>query len=167
MLMARLGSVCTISRAHRSRRSQSSDAVALNRSTSRPRTASASGWNASAGASTMKKWYSARLARLQDRRRNCIRRIHCDAFERKVDLEHAAERLRFVDTDLGPDKRMLAGLQDHALAGADRLVARIARDVDEADGDTRLRRLLREQQLAKPRNQKDGEQSTHQKRATN
>ena len=36
MLMARLGSVCTISRAHSSRRSQSSGAVALNSSTSRP-----------------------------------------------------------------------------------------------------------------------------------
>ena len=51
MLIARLGSVCTISRAQRSRRSQSSGAVTLNSSTSRPRTAVASGRNASAGAS--------------------------------------------------------------------------------------------------------------------
>ena len=142
MVMARLGSVCTTSRAQSSRRSQSSGAVALNRSTSRPRTASASGRNASAGASTTKKWMPLRLARLHDRRRERIRRFHGDTLKREVDLERAGERLRLLDADLSPDERMLAGPQDHALGGADRLVARIACDLDEAYGDARLRRLI-------------------------
>ena len=90
MVMARLGSVCTTSRAQSSRRSQSSGAVALNSSTSRPLTASASGRNASAGASTTKKWmpWFSRACMTAARKR--VRRFHGDAFEREVDLERAA-----------------------------------------------------------------------------
>ena len=62
-----------------------------------------------------------------------------DALERKVDLEHAAEDLRLVDPDLRAGERMLAQLEHDPLIGADRLVARIALDVDEADGHPRLR----------------------------
>ena len=51
-------------------------------------------------------------------------RFHRDAFEREVDLEHARERRRLVDADLRAGKGMLAGLEDEALVGPDRLVAR-------------------------------------------
>ncbi len=40
--------------------------------------------------------------------------------------------------DLRAGERMLAGLEDQPLVGPDRLVARIALDLDEADGDALL-----------------------------
>ena len=94
MLMARLGSVCTISRAHSSRRSESSGAVTLNSSTSRPLTAAASGLNASAGASMRKKWMPRSVIACVTARRDLIGRFHGDALEREIGLEHARERLR-------------------------------------------------------------------------
>ncbi len=91
-----------------------------------------------------------RLARLHDRRRERIRRFHGDALQREVDLERAGERLRLFDADLRSDKGMLAGPEDHALGGADRLVAWISCDLNEAYGDARLRRLiLRESEIYK------------------
>ena len=140
MLMARLGTTCTISCAHRSRRSESSGAVALNSSTSRPRTAAASGLNASAGASTMKKWMS-RVHRLLHGRRDLVGRLHRDPLEREIGLEHARQRLRLVDADLRAGEGVLAGLEDQALVGPDRLVAGIALDLDEADRQPLPRRL--------------------------
>ena len=126
---------CARSRARRARgAAQSSGAVALNSSTSRPRTAAASGWKASAGASTMKKWMPRASRACMHRRRDLLGRFHRDALEREIDLEHARERLRLVDADLRAGKRMLAGLEDEPLVGADRLVARIALDLDKADG---------------------------------
>ena len=68
--------VCTISRAQTSRRSESSGAVTLNSSTSRPRTAAASGLKASAGASTRKNWMPRVSERLQHRRRERVGRLH-------------------------------------------------------------------------------------------
>jgi hypothetical protein len=83
------------------------------------------------------------LAGLQHRRRDCVCGRDGDALEREVDLERTAQRLRLVDAHLSPDKRMLARSEDHALIGTDRLMARVAFDVDNADRDTRLRRILR------------------------
>ena len=61
-----------------------------------------------------------------------------DALEREVGLQYAGEHLRLVEPDLRAGEGMLAGLQHHALIGHDRLVARIAVDLDVADGDARV-----------------------------
>ena len=109
--------MCTTSRAQRSRRSQSSGAVALNSSTSRPRTAAASGLNASAGASMRKKWMPASIA-CEHGRRDLVGRFDGDALEREVGLEHARERLSPRRCrPARPRQRMLAGLEDDALVG--------------------------------------------------
>ena len=79
------------------------------------------------------------LQRLQHGGRQRGGRFHRDAFEREIHLQYARESLRLVDADLRAGERMLAGLEDQALIAPDRLVTRIARDLDEADGDARLR----------------------------
>ena len=81
----------------------------------------------------------AALERAQHRRRDLLGRFHANALQRKVGLKDAAEDLRLVDADLRARERMLAELEHDTLVGADRLVTRIALDVDEADGDARLR----------------------------
>ena len=73
-----------------------------------------------------------------DRGRDLHVRLHGDAFEREIGLEHARQRRGLVDADLRARIRVLAGLQDQPLVGADRLVARIAVDLDEADGELLL-----------------------------
>ena len=133
MVIARLGKVCTTSRAQSSRRSQSSGAVALNSSTSRPFTACRQRPERLGRRIDDEEMDAALLACLHDRGGKRVRRFHRDALQREIDLERAAERLRLVDADLGAGERMLAGLEDHALIGADRLVARIACDIDKAD----------------------------------
>ncbi len=154
MLMARLGSVCTISRAQRSRRSESSGAVALNSSASRPCTAAASGLNASAGASTMKKWMPRASSACSTAGATSSADFTVMRSSAKSVLSTRAERLRLVDADLRAGERMLAALQDQALIGRDRLVARIALDLDVADGDARLqRRRLRKRGRGRMRQQ--------------
>ena len=70
--------------------------------------------------------------RLQDGRRERIGRFHRDAFERELGIEHAADRLGLDDADLRAGERVIAGLQNQPLVAADRLVARIALDVDDS-----------------------------------
>ena len=74
------------------------------------------------------------IERLEYGRRDFVRRFHRDAIEREVHLQHARQRGSFIDADLRADKRMLARLEDDALVGTDRLVARVAVDLYEADG---------------------------------
>src|SRR5262245_58400095 len=78
--------------------------------------------------------------RLRDRGRHLLRGFDGDALEREIDLEHARERLRLVDPDLRTCKRRFARLEHDALVSLDRLVARVARDVDIADSHASLRR---------------------------
>ncbi len=106
-----------------------------------------------------KKVDAAALARLQHRRRDRVCGRDGDALEREVDLERAAERLRLVDADLRPDKRMLAGSEDHALIGTDRLMARVAFDIDNADRDARRRRILCGTAIRKTRSDNDRDRS--------
>ena len=79
--------------------------------------------------------------RLGDGAGDLFGRLHGDAFEHEIGVEHARQRLRLVDPDLGAGEGMAASLEDEALIGAHRLVARVAIDVDEADGDALARRL--------------------------
>ena len=60
----------------------------------------------------MKKWMPLALARLHDRGRDLGRRFHADALEREVGLQHAGERLRLVEPDLGAGEGPLAALED-------------------------------------------------------
>jgi len=138
--MARLGSVCTNCAAQTSRRNASSAAVALKIRTSRPRTAAANGLNASAGASTMKKWIPRASPRLHHRGRDLSRRRHADPLEGELGLQHARERLRLLEADLCTGKGALAALEHQAPIARDRLVAGIAGDFDIADGDALRRR---------------------------
>ena len=140
MVIARLGSVCTISRAQSSRRSQSSGAVALNSSTSRPRTACRQRLERFGRRIDDEEMdAAASRAPARQRRRTASADFTVMRSSAKSILSARRERLRLVDADLGAGERMLAGLEDHALIGADRLVARIAFDLDKADGDARLR----------------------------
>ena len=74
------------------------------------------------------------------RRRDLVGRLHRDAFEREIGLEHARQRRGLVDADLRAGERMIARLEDQPLVGPHRLVARIALDLDEADHDVLARR---------------------------
>ena len=78
------------------------------------------------------------VARLHHRGRDLGRRFHADALEREIDLQHAGRCLRVLVPDLSADEGTLAALENDSPIGHERLVARIAGDLDIADGDTRL-----------------------------
>src|SRR6202035_5545747 len=67
------------------------------------------------------------------RRRHVRRRFCRDALQRKIRLQHARERRRVVKTDFGAGEWMRAGLEDDALVSANRPVAWVVLDLDEAD----------------------------------
>ena len=74
--------------------------------------------NASAGASTMKKWMPRASLACITAGATSAGDFTRDALEREVGLQHARERLRLVDADLRAGKGMLAGLEDQALIAA-------------------------------------------------
>src|SRR5262249_47736902 len=101
---------------------------------------------------------AAALVRLQQRRRHLGRRLHADALERKIDLEHAAVDLRLLDADLRAGIGMLTQLEHDPLIGADRLLPRIAPDVEHRNVDPRLRwRSLGERRRCKTCSKHSGE----------
>ena len=87
----------------------------------------------------------------------------CDnTFEREIRVQHALERRRLIDPDLRSGQRMLAGLEDDALIGSQRLVTRIVFDRDEADLDVllglaRRRRGLRQRPRCAGKRDQGGE----------
>src|SRR5262249_4032115 len=66
-------------------------------------------------------------------------RRRTNVLEGELDLEHPAQRLRLVECDLRAGERALAAPEHQPAIGRDRLVARVARDLDIADGDPGLR----------------------------
>ena len=83
------------------------------------------------------------IERREHRRRHVGRRFRRDAIEGEIHRQHARERRRLVDADFGAGQRMFAALEDDAFVGAERLVARIVFDLDEADLDLLSRRRRR------------------------
>ena len=74
------------------------------------------------------------------------RRLHRDALQAELDLQYARERCRIVEAEFRTGQWMRASLENDALIGAHRRVARIVFDLDEGDIDVRLCRwrILRE-----------------------
>ena len=75
------------------------------------------------------------VQRLRHRRRDVGGRLHGDAFERKLGIEHPHQRGGLIDADLRTGERVFAGLEDEALIGAYGFVARIALDLHVANGN--------------------------------
>src|SRR5262245_63297579 len=106
--------------------------------------------------------HAAGVARPGHRARELGRRSHGDALEREVDLEHPRDRLRFLDADLRARERPLAAFEHQSAIAGDRLVARIAGDLDIADGHARLWRgwrTLRKNYLRPTRHDDGAERS--------
>ena len=102
------------------------------------------------------------IDRRAHRRRDLGGRFHGDPLQAEIGFQHARERRRLIEADLGAGKRVLAGLEDDALIGAQRLVARIVFDLDEGDLDVllglaRRRRGLRQRPRCAGKRDQGGE----------
>jgi hypothetical protein len=82
------------------------------------------------------------IERRAHRRRDLGCRFHSDPLQAEVGLQHAREWSGIVEADFGAGKRVRAGLEDDALVGAHRRVARVVFDLDEGDIDLLLCRRL-------------------------
>ena len=73
------------------------------------------------------------IERRAHRRRDLGRRFHGDPLEVEVGLQHARERCGIVEAEFRARKRVRAGLENDALVGAHRSIARVVFDLDEGD----------------------------------
>ena len=73
------------------------------------------------------------IERHAHRRRDLGCRFHGDPQQAEVGFQHARKRRRVVEADFGAGKRVRAGLENDALVGAHRSIARVVFDLDEGD----------------------------------
>ena len=73
------------------------------------------------------------IERRAHRRRDLGCRFHGDPLQAEVGLQHARKRCCIVEAEFGARKRVRAGLENDALVGAHRRIARVVFDLDEGD----------------------------------
>jgi hypothetical protein len=88
-----------------------------------------------------------------------------DPLQAEIGLQHARERRRIIEAEFRAGERVRAGLEDDALIGLHRRVARIVFDLDKSDVDLRLgrRRVLR--RSGGDRTNKREQEKRHQRQA--